>query len=42
MLALVIVFFVLTLTGCNKDDIEPEAIKLENKYIDLVSIYDGE
>lgn len=27
------------LTGCGKDDIEPEANKLENKYIDLVTIY---
>lgn len=27
------------LTGCDKGDIEPEASKLENKYIDLVTIY---
>ena len=27
------------LTGCGKGDIEPEASKLENKYIDLVTIY---
>lgn len=26
------------LTGCDKGDIEPEASKLENKYIDLVTI----
>ena len=38
--ALVIVFFVMALTGCGKKgDIEPEASKLGNKYIDLVTIY---
>lgn len=38
-LVLVLVFFCMALTGCDKGDIEPEASKLENKYIDLVSIY---
>lgn len=27
------------LTGCDKDDIEPESSNLGNKYIDLVTIY---
>lgn len=38
-LVLVLVFFCMVLTGCDKEDIEPEASKLENKYIDLVTIY---
>lgn len=29
----------MALTGCDKGDIEPETSKLENKYIDLVTIY---
>lgn len=39
VLALVIVFFVMALTGCEKGDIEPESSNLGNKYIDLVTIY---
>ena len=39
VLALVIVFFVMALTGCEKGDIEPESNILGNKYIDLVTIY---
>lgn len=39
VLALVIVFFVMALTGCEKGDITPESSNLENKYIDLVTIY---
>lgn len=39
VLALVIVFFVMALTGCEKGDIEPESSSYANKYIDLVTIY---
>lgn len=39
VLALVIVFFVMVLTGCEKGDIEPESSSFANKYIDLVTIY---
>lgn len=39
VLALVIVFFVIALTGCEKDDIKPKSSNIGNKYIDLVTIY---